>query len=127
MHVILSKAKDLARKAMIASVTELHLKNFWSYIRFLPLAIKSKIQAERSPGLISLQLGSKGLFIQRTLTVWKSEKLMHDYVRSGSHLRAMKTFSQIANRSSTATFAVKSLPTWREALEKLKTEGKFHG
>lgn len=111
---------------MIASITELHLKKIWSYLRFLPLAIKSKIQAEKSPGLISIQLNSKGLFVQRTLTVWKNEKLMLDFVKSGSHLKAMKAFSKIANRSSTATFAVKSLPSWKEALEKLKAEGKFH-
>lgn len=112
---------------MIASVTELNLKNFWSYLRFLPLAIQCKIQAERSPGLISLQLNSKGLLVQRTLTVWKNEKLMQDFVRSGAHLKAMKVFSKIANHSSTATFEVKSLPTWKEALEKLKTQGKSHG
>ncbi len=96
---------------MIASITELHLKNFWCYLRFLPLAITSKIQAERSPGLISLQLNSKGFFVQRTLAVWKDEKHLRDYVTSGAHLWAMKASRKIAKRSVTTSFAVKSLPT----------------
>lgn len=112
---------------MIASITELNLKNFWCYLRFLPLAVTSKMQADRAPGLISIQLASKGLFVQRTLTVWKDEKHMRDYVKSGAHLRAMKAFSKIANRSTTAHFPVKSLPTWNEALQQLKANGRFHG
>ncbi len=112
---------------MVAAVTELNLKNFWCYLRFLPHAVLCKIQAERSPGLIFIQLNSKNLFVQRTMTVWKNDKCMDDYIKSGSHLRAMKVFSQISKRSVTARFTVKSLPTWGEALQQLKKNGREHG
>lgn len=112
---------------MIAAVTELNLKNFWCYLRFLPHALSCKIQAERSPGLIFIQLNSKNLLVQRTLTVWKNEKCMEDYVKSTAHMRAMKVFSKISKRSTTARFTVKSLPSWSEALQQLKKNGREHG
>jgi hypothetical protein len=36
---------------MTASITELNLKNFWSYLVFIPYAVRSKIQAYVSSGV----------------------------------------------------------------------------
>jgi hypothetical protein len=111
---------------MIASITELHLKNFFSFIRFLPHAIKSKIQADKAEGRISVDLNSEGLLIQRTLTLWESKDSMMKYVRSGHHLEAMKIFKKIAKTSYTANFEVTEAPTWGQALKVLKENGRAH-
>ncbi len=111
----------------IASITELRLKNFWCYLRFIPHAMKSHRQASRSPGLISISVKSEGLLIQRTLTVWTDETAMMQYVRSGAHLAAMKVFRQIANRSFTHHFEIDSSTSWDEALQILKVHGRSHG
>lgn len=111
---------------MIASVTELNLKNFWSFLVFIPHAVKSKIQASKAKGIVSIALASDGILTQRTLTVWESEQAMHDYVRSGDHLKAMKVFAKHAKKSFTTHFSVESTPTWVEALDHLRKHGREH-
>lgn len=109
---------------MFVSVTELHLKGVLSFIRFIPHAIKSKMQADQADGVKSVQVSSQGLLIQRTLTVWESKDHMLKYMRSGAHIDAMKIFSKIATDSFSYNFESESLPTWENALELLKQHGK---
>ena len=111
---------------MVASITELNLKNLWSYFVFIPHAVKSKIQAEKAKGIISISLKSQGLLTQRTLTIWDSEEAMRDYVRSGDHIKAMRAFARHANKSYSAHFEVASAPTWEVALEFLRKNGREH-
>lgn len=111
---------------MIASVTELRLKNFWCYLRFIPHAVKSKIQADQAAGVISTQVKSQGILIQRTLTVWDNKESMMNYIRTGAHLEAMKAFKTLANTSYTTHFEVTVPPTWDEALHVLKEKGRAH-
>lgn len=112
---------------MIASVTELRLKNFWCFLKFIPHAVKCNRQAARSEGLVSMEVGNDGFLIQRTLTVWQDEQVMLKYVRTGAHLEAMKAFRHLANKSYTARYNVERTPTWEEALKYLKTHGREHG
>ena len=111
---------------MIASVTELNLKNFLCFLRFVPHAVKSKYQAEKARGVVSVRLGSRGILTQRTLTVWENEESLKDYVHSGAHLLAMQAFAKLADISYTAHFEVAVPPTWEEALDFLRTRGKAH-
>ena len=111
---------------MVASVTELNLKNFWSFLVFIPHAVKSKIQASKAKGIVSIALGSEGIFVQRTLTVWETEQAMKDYVKSGNHVKAMRAFAAHANKSYTVHFEVESVPTWEMALDYLRKNGKEH-
>jgi hypothetical protein len=112
---------------MIASVTELNLKNFWGYLRFIPHAIRSKIQADKAKGIISISLKSDGFLVQRTLTVWEDEASMKNYVRSGWHLKAMKDFSKMANKSYVVKFEIQKAPSWEEAIQYLRTHGREIG
>jgi len=111
---------------MIASVTELNLKNYWCFVRFLPHAIKSKMQADRAPGVVFTAVSSDGILVQRTLTVWKNADSLKNYVKSDAHLAAMKVFPKIAKKSFTARFEVTKPPTWEEALKHLRQYGKEH-
>lgn len=109
---------------MVASITELNLKNLWAFFQFLPHAVKSKNQAGKAPGALMVKVGMDGILTQRTLTVWESEKAMMDYVRSGAHLNAMRVFSKIANKSYTARFPVEKFPSWEEAIKYLRENGR---
>jgi hypothetical protein len=111
---------------MVASITELNLKNFWSYFVFIPHAVKSKIQASKSKGIVSISIRSEGLFTQRTLTVWETEQAMREYVRSGDHLKAMRAFAKHANKSYSAHFEVDAAPSWEMAIDYLRAHGKEH-
>lgn len=111
---------------MIASITELNLKNFWSYLVFIPHAIKSKVQASKAKGIVSIALSSDGIYTQRTLTVWETEHSMREYVKSGAHIKVMRAFARHAKKSYTAHFDVESAPTWEVALDYLRKHGREH-
>ncbi len=110
---------------MIASVTELNLKSFLCYLRFIPHAFRSHKQARQSHGLITISTKSDGFLVQRTLTVWKDQESMLGFVRSGPHLAAMKVFGKLANQSSTVHFEVTAQPNWEESLAHLRGHGKI--
>jgi hypothetical protein len=110
---------------MIASVTELRLRNFWCYLLFIPHAVRSHNQARKAPGNKGIQVKSQGILIQRTLTVWDDKELMLKYVRSGAHLKAMKAFPRLAHDSITTHFEVTEMPSWDHALEILKKNSKL--
>ena len=108
---------------MIASVTELNLKNFWSFIRFIPHAVRCKIQAGKTPGLISISFARDGILSQRTLTVWEDERSLIKYIGKGSHLKALQVFKKIAKDSYTVRYECKEIPSWEEAKNKLNENG----
>jgi len=62
---------------------------------------------------------------QCTLTAWESREAMLNYLRSGAHLVAMKSFSKIAT-GRTYGFESESIPTWEEAIQLLLEKGKEH-
>ena len=109
---------------MVASITELNLKNFWSYLVFLPHAIRSNRQASQAEGMISMQVRSDGILVQRTLTVWQSARDMMNFVKAGPHRNAVVSFSRYANPSFTCHFEVDEVPSWDHALERLRKDGR---
>lgn len=111
---------------MIASITELHLKSFWTYLLFIPHAMRSYRQAVSAKGSIQVNVKAQGLLIQRTLTVWETPQDMAIFVRSEPHLTAMKRFRTLANTSYVYHFDVSAPPTWEEALDLLKKHGRSY-
>lgn len=111
---------------MIVSITELNLKNFWSFLIFIPHAVKSKIQASKAKGLVFIDLQSEGLLVQRTLSAWETEQDVRNYIKSGNHLKAMKALGRHSKTSYTARYTSETMPTWDEALAYLRKNGKSH-
>jgi hypothetical protein len=60
---------------------------------------------------------------QCTLTAWKSRDHMLQFMRSGVHLKAMKSFHKIAT-GKTHGFVSDTIPTWNDAFELLQKNGK---
>lgn len=110
---------------MVASITELHLKNLWSFFVFLPHAVRSKNQASTADGIISIEVRSAGLLVQRTLTVWRSEADMKKYVKTDPHRKAMSSFARYAKPSYVCHFEVEKPPSWEDALERLRKDGRI--
>ncbi len=113
--------KKLPEKFYV-SITGLKPKNFWAIFAFWRHAIPSKIQAEKSPGLL-LSGVKKINGIQHTLTIWESKKHMLDYIHKDAHLKAIKSFRKIAT-GKTFGYEAESVPTWEEVHESWLKHGK---
>jgi len=109
---------------MIVAVTELNIRTFWGFLRFIPHAVRSRAAAERAPGVVSVRVKSIGFYCQRTLTVWENRDAMLAFVRSEPHLSAMRLAPKIANESYTVTYEVSQPPNWPEALAHLRKHGR---
>ncbi|NQY01359.1 MAG: DUF3291 domain-containing protein, partial [Flavobacteriaceae bacterium] len=85
-------------------------------------AIPSKIQAEKAPGNLYVEVKKVDGF-QHTLTAWESKKHLRDFVYSSPHNKAFKAFTSIAH-GKTCHFKTKKFPSWDYALEYWKAHGK---
>ena len=104
------------------SITGLRPKGVWSYIRFWMFAIPSFKQAQQASGILFCQVKRiKGF--QCTLTVWERRDDMLNFMRSGSHAKAMRVFSSLAT-GKTYGYESNSVPTWVEAFDLLQQHGK---
>jgi len=106
------------------SITGLKPKGILTFFKFLRLAIPSFQQAQKAPGNLFCEVKRVGGF-QCTLTAWETKDAMLNYLRSGAHLTAMKSFHKIAT-GRTYGFESHSIPTWDEAFQLLLEKGKEH-
>jgi hypothetical protein len=96
------------------SITGLKINGLLSIFGFWRHAIPSKIQADKAPGLILVDLKKVGHF-HHTLSVWENKEAMLKYLRNGAHLKALKVFRKIAT-GRVFGYEAQSIPTWDEAL-----------
>jgi len=106
------------------SVTGLKVRSPWLLPTFFYHAIPSSIQAKSAPGNIDVQTTNVD-GIHHTLSVWENKKSMVTYLRQGAHLKAMKTFGQVAAFGKTHGYESDKIPTWPEAIQILETHGKL--
>ncbi len=107
---------------MHISITGLKPKGILSYFRFWTLAIPSFRQAQTAKGNLFCEVKRVNGF-QCTLTAWENKEFMFDFMRSGTHLRAMKSFHKIAT-GKTFGFESDKIPSWEEAFALLEEKGK---
>ena len=107
---------------MISSITGLKANNFLGFIRFQLLTLPTFMQARKASGNLFCE-AKKVADIHHTLTAWKSEDDLINYISSGTHLKAMKTFSKIAT-GKTYRFEADEIPTWEEAVEIWNSKAK---
>ena len=80
---------------MYVSITGLKPKGILGFIKFWRLAIPSFRQAQTAKGNLYCSVKRmKGY--QCTVTAWESRDVMLAFMKSGTHLKAMKSFHSIA-------------------------------
>lgn len=109
---------------MYVSITGLTPKGLLGTLRFWMLAVPSFRQAQTAPGNLFCEVRRIQNY-QCTLTAWTSRDAMLDYLRSGTHLKAMKAFNRIATGKSFG-YEADSVPSWAEAFERLVRDGRNH-
>lgn len=109
---------------MYVSITGLTPKGLLGTLRFWVLAVPSFRQAQTAPGILFCEVRRIQNY-QCTLTAWTSRDAMLDYLRSGTHLKAMKAFKRIATGKSFG-YEADSVPSWAEAFERLVRDGRNH-
>ncbi|MFM6951842.1 MAG: hypothetical protein ACKOXR_01705 [Bacteroidota bacterium] len=107
---------------MYISITGLKPKGIIGFFRFWGLAIPSFAQAQTAPGILFSQV-KRIQGYQCTLTAWESRDQMLVFMRSGVHLKAMKSFHKIAT-GKTYGYESEVIPSWTEAFEALSNNGK---
>jgi hypothetical protein len=107
---------------MYISITGLKPKNFLSVFRFWTLAIPSFRQAQTAKGNLHSAVKKIDGY-QCTLSAWESRDVMLDFMRSGVHLKAMKSFHSIAT-GRTYGYEAETIPSWEEAFATLQQKGK---
>ncbi len=107
---------------MYISITGLKPKGFIAFFKFWTLAIPSFRQAQTAKGNQFCQVKRIHGY-QCTLTAWDNREIMLEFMRSGVHLKAMKSFHQIAT-GKTYGFESETIPTWEEAFQLLSTYGR---
>ena len=107
---------------MYISITGLKPRGVLSFFGFWRLAIPSYRQAQTAKGNLFCEVRRiKGF--QCTLTAWEDRTIMLEYMKSGIHLQAMKSFHKIAT-GKTYGYESESIPSWPEAFELLESKGK---
>lgn len=82
------------------SVTRLRLRSFWKLPQFLFHAIRSRRQAERSPGHLKALLGNEQNWVFWTITMWQDEASMRAFMLRGNHKKAMPLLNELVDEAS---------------------------
>ncbi len=105
---------------MIVAITHLKVKNVWKLPLFLKHATASRKSALIAPGNMLVSTKSEGPFVYRTLTVWKDEKALMNYIHSKHHAAAMKKTGSVSNETYSTHWKADYIPNWDEALRMLE-------
>ncbi len=108
----------------IASTTYLRLKvGAATQERFNQLLGPIVMDLMAQPDLVAMQTGSSvECSTARTLTIWKSEEGMYNFVRGAAHSAAVSAVSEVSRGGSITGhwMADEKKATWEEALVRLK-------
>lgn len=98
---------------MKVSITSIELKGPFKFFALSVSALRIMKQMKTTG---HLAFKKKGVWTKHyTMSLWPDEKSMHDFVRSGAHLEAMKSSKTIAKEIRTITYDGDALPDWKTA------------
>lgn len=107
---------------MHISITGLKSKGIFGFFLFWRYAIPSLRKAQTADGNLFCEVKRIDGF-QCTLTAWEDKESMRSFMRSGVHLKAIKSFRKIAT-GKTYGYESETVPGWTEAFELLQKNGK---
>ncbi|MDI1447439.1 antibiotic biosynthesis monooxygenase [Polyangium sp. 6x1] len=117
---------NLAPGSYILSTTYIHRKGTpASEAKFGELVGPIVGALQTQPGLVAFRLGTAAsCSVGRTLTVWKDEEAMYQFVGSPAHAEAMARIGEVSRGDSVATSWQDDErgATWEKALEVLAAE-----
>jgi len=100
---------------MIISATQIKITNILGYLRFFPMAGRTKKQLAEVGGLLFLKFKGLG-----TLLGWESREAMVAFRNNGHHLEAMTKTKKMGFAKS-VTWEADAEPSWDEAKERLRS------
>jgi hypothetical protein len=107
---------------MIAVITSLELKSPLKFFALSQNSLKTILQLKKTN---FAGYKSTGFWTTHyTMSLWHTEQDMKVFARNGAHLNAMKKSAVLAKEIRTLVIHTDALPSWKEAKERLKKEGK---
>lgn len=107
---------------MKVTITSLTLK---SPFKFFALASYAMNIMKQLKSTNCVDMKKTGVWTKHyTMSLWQSEDDLKTFSGSGAHLEAMKKGRKIASEIATLTIDAENLPTWKEAKQRLASEGK---
>ena len=111
--------------SVVVAINALYPKGFFGELTFWYYAIPSKVQADNAPGALFVDVANRN-GAHYSFTVWESRQAMREYVRSGSHLEAMKNMRRFAT-GKVYSYETSVVPTMDEAIAMLEENGRMIG
>ena len=112
---------------VLVSVTRLRVRSYCYLMPFIWYAIRSILQAKRSPGNLGVKLRKRRKLAFWTLTLWESDEAMRAFRVGLPHRKAMRKLPYWCDEGSYAHWKCNNLamPSWKEAAEKLSGSGEL--
>lgn len=108
---------------MYITITSLELKGPLQFFKLAGMALQITKQLKGSEGFV--QYKKTGFWTSHyTMSLWKTEKDLKNFARSGPHLDYMKRYREVASEIRTLTLAADKLPEWAMAKDMLLRNGK---
>ena len=104
------------------SITGLKLKSIIHAPEFWWHAISSMAQAKRAAGNLSTDARTIN-GVHHTVTLWENREAMLAYLRSGAHLKAMKSFKRVGT-GKVLGYEADQAPAWGEVHDLWQTKGR---
>ncbi len=103
---------------MKATITSIALKGPF---KFFALSSKALSIIKQLKSSNCKDFKKKGVWTKHyTMTLWNNENELNAFAKSGAHLEAMKSSSQIAKEIRTITIDTDTLPDWDTAINLLE-------
>ena len=103
-------------------ITSIELR---SPLYFFALSLSGMKIVKQLSGLPCLGWKSRGFWKSHyTMTLWKSRAALAGFVREGAHGKAMSKGPKLATEVKILTIGSSSMVTWKEAIARIKVEGR---
>ncbi len=108
---------------MLVTITQIVLKNPFKFfsLSYYALQIMKQLKTSKSTGFKNTGLWTT----HYTMSSWNNAADMQAFARSGAHLEAMKKSAVLARELRTLTYEAEVMPDWKEAKQKVISEGKL--
>lgn len=123
-----SDTKRELQTTYYVSTCGMELKGVFDLPLFFVYAVPALVQAWLAPGNVRawyLPFAGFSLTSHRTLSAWESEEALLNFVRSGSHARAVANIPRFASSARALRITTDTIPGWDEMLPLWEEDAVF--